>query len=43
MTGVFKPRMATLPPAQQQLWPELRLAAELGVALYDVPPGLIGV
>jgi hypothetical protein len=34
MTGVFKPRMDILPPAQQQLWSELCPAAELGFALY---------
>ena len=34
MTGVFKPRMNILLPAQQRLWPELRPAAELGFALY---------
>jgi hypothetical protein len=30
----FKPHMEILPPAQQQLWPKLRPAAELGFALY---------
>jgi hypothetical protein len=34
MTGVFKPHMGILPPAQQWLWPELRPAAQLGFALY---------
>jgi len=34
MTASFKPRMDILPPAQQQLWPELRPAAQLGFALY---------
>lgn len=34
MTGVFKPRLETLPPAQQRLWPELRQAAVLGFCLY---------
>lgn len=34
MTALFKPRMDILPPAQQQLWPKLRPAAELGFALY---------
>ncbi len=34
MTAFFKPRMDILPPAQQQIWPELRPAAELGFVLY---------
>lgn len=34
MTGVFKPRLDILPPAQLQLWPELRSAHELGFVLY---------
>ncbi|OIP16582.1 MAG: hypothetical protein AUK50_08795 [Comamonadaceae bacterium CG2_30_57_122] len=34
MTAFFKPRMDILPPAQQQLWPQLRPAAALGFALY---------
>ena len=34
MSGVFKPRMEILPPAQQRLWPELKPAAELGFVLY---------
>lgn len=34
MSGVFKPRMEILPPAQQRLWPELRPSAELGFVLY---------
>jgi hypothetical protein len=34
MMARFKPHMEILPPAQQQLWPKLRPAAELGFALY---------
>ncbi len=34
MTGIFKPRMDILPPAQKRIWPALRPAAELGFALY---------
>jgi hypothetical protein len=34
MMARFKPHMEILPPAQQQLWPELRPAADLGFALY---------
>lgn len=34
MTRFFKPRTDILPPAQQQLWPELQAAAGLGFALY---------
>jgi hypothetical protein len=34
MSGIFKPRMEILPPAQQRLWPELKSAAELGFVLY---------
>ena len=34
MSEVFKPCMGILPPAQQQLWPELRPAAGLGFVLY---------
>lgn len=34
MSGVFKPRMDILPPAQQRLWPALRPAADLGFVLY---------
>ena len=34
MTGIFRPRMDVLPPAQQRLWPELRPAASLGFSLY---------
>lgn len=34
MTGVFKPRLDILPPAQLRLWPELRPAAALGFVLY---------
>ena len=34
MTGVFKPRIEILPPAQQRLWQELRPSAELGFAQY---------
>lgn len=29
MTSVFRPRLDILPPAQQQLWPELKPAPEL--------------
>ena len=35
MIGTFKPRMGTLPPAQQRLWPDLKSAADLGFVLYD--------
>lgn len=34
MSGVFKPCLEILPPAQQRLWPELGRAGELGFALY---------
>lgn len=34
MTPTFKPHMEILPPAQQRLWPELKLAADLGFVLY---------
>lgn len=34
MSGVLKPRMEILPPAQQRLWLELRPAAAFGFALY---------
>lgn len=34
MIGTFQPRMEILPPAQQRLWPELRMAADLGFVLY---------
>src|SRR5260363_17161 len=34
VSGVFKPRMDILPPAQQRLWPALRPAADLGFVLY---------
>jgi len=34
VTRKFKPRMDILPPAQQQLWPELHNAANLGFTLY---------
>src|SRR5260364_332748 len=34
LSGVFKPRMDILPPAQQRLWPALRPAADLGFVLY---------
>lgn len=34
MNDTFEPCLAILPPAQQQLWPELRATATLGFALY---------
>lgn len=34
MNRQFKPRLDILPPAQQRLWPELRQAPNLGLALY---------
>lgn len=34
MTGIFRPCMSILPPAQVRIWPELRPAAALGFALY---------
>ena len=34
MTGVFKPRLDVLPPAQLRLWPELQSATGLGFVLY---------
>lgn len=34
MNGIFKPCLAILPPAQQQLWPELQAATALGFVLY---------
>lgn len=34
MSDSFEPCLAILPPAQQQLWPELRKAADLGFVLY---------
>ncbi len=34
MSGVLRPRLDILPPAQLRLWPELRPAAGLGFALY---------
>lgn len=34
MTGIFKPRLDILPPAQQRLWPELKNAPKLGFTLY---------
>ena len=34
MSGVFKPCVAILPPAQQRLWPELARSGALGFALY---------
>lgn len=34
MTGVFNPRREVLSPTQQQLWPMLAPAAELGFVLY---------
>jgi hypothetical protein len=34
MTGIFKPCMAILPPAQQQLWHQLRATVALGFVLY---------
>jgi hypothetical protein len=34
MTSAFKPRLEILPPAQQEIWPELKSAAELGFVLY---------
>ena len=34
MTGVFKPRLDILPPAQLRLWPELHPAPGLGFVLY---------
>ena len=35
MMGAFKPRIESLPLAQQRLWSALRSAAGLGFALYD--------
>jgi hypothetical protein len=34
MTLSFEPRIDILPPAQQLLWPQLRMAAALGFVLY---------
>ena len=34
MSGLLKPRMDVLSPAQERLWPELRPAAGFGFALY---------
>lgn len=34
MSGMFKPRMEILPPAQQRLWRELGSAAAIGFVLY---------
>ena len=34
MTGMFKPRLDVLPPAQQRLWPQLRNVPGLGFVLY---------
>lgn len=34
MTGMFKPRLDVLPPAQQRLWPQLRNVPDLGFVLY---------
>jgi len=34
VNDTFEPCLAILPPAQQQLWPELRATATLGFALY---------
>ena len=34
MTGIFKPHMEILPPAQQRLWSKLSAATGLGFALY---------
>lgn len=34
MSGIFKPCMRILPPAQQRLWFELRVATGLGFVLY---------
>ena len=34
MTATFKPRLETLPSAQQSLWPHLAATKELGFTLY---------
>ena len=34
MNGTFKPRLDTLPTAQQRLWPQLHPVAALGFVLY---------
>jgi len=34
VTGMFKPCLDILPPAQQCLWPQLRNAPDLGLTLY---------
>ncbi|HET7370538.1 MAG TPA: nucleotidyl transferase AbiEii/AbiGii toxin family protein [Gammaproteobacteria bacterium] len=34
MSNTFKPVMSVLPTAQQQLWPELGAASDLGLVLY---------
>lgn len=34
MSGIFRACMATLPPAQKDLWPELESAAKMGFVLY---------